>query len=242
MKLQQKKTNVYSNILMVSPKGTPMMRISKKKANWYLKRNLASLQNDKLILKFKPKGLGHNGNNFLLEKKECKCVICGSEKELTMHHVVPFMFRKLFPQEFVANNSYDVLPVCIQCHSEYECEADKLKALIINKFITDEQIEAERYNNKIIKSRKSLQNIADNGYLKYVPLDKLDKLEKTANLELKQVPDWTISFKEAWAEDNYMIDSFCIIWRKHFLETMNPKFLSEEWDVYYSITNRKNST
>lgn len=31
------------------------------------------------------------------------------------------------------------------------------------------------------------------------------------------------------------IDEFCIMWRKHFVETLKPKFLNPYWDVNRSI-------
>jgi len=112
-----------------------MFRCLEKRANWYLKRNLATvISNDPLSIKltFTPKGKGESMDVLKLERKN-KCVVCGTEDldVLTKHHLVPFVYRQHFPEKRKAHSSLFVVPICRDCHYQYENEhADLLKKVL----------------------------------------------------------------------------------------------------------------
>ena len=65
---------------------------------------------------------------------ENRCVVCGSESGLTRHHIVPHCYRQFFPIDFKNHRSYDVLPMCIECHRLYEEVALEFKKLLAEKY------------------------------------------------------------------------------------------------------------
>jgi hypothetical protein len=142
MSLLRKKL-IYENCKVFSPDGILMFRCEEKRIHWYLSRNLAELIDSRPLsikLKFIPKGLGANREMLKVERKNL-CVICGCEdlSALTKHHIVPQAFRKNFPKEKKENNSILIVPLCRQCHSNYE----KLHALSFKQEI------CKKYNIKI---------------------------------------------------------------------------------------------
>jgi len=67
---------IYDNIAMMSPEGFLMCYIGRKRANWYLDRNLARKNSEKEIqLLFKPNGLGHYYDTTKHSGKEPLCCL-----------------------------------------------------------------------------------------------------------------------------------------------------------------------
>src|ERR1700758_153682 len=121
MKLQPLQRNPYSNYKMLSLDGVLMTRTSYKKAKWYVDRELASWIDDTTFqLNFIPNGLGKHDDPFYTEELDNCCVICRAQENLTKHHILPYMFRKILPKQYSSYNHYDILPVCSKCHEEYE--------------------------------------------------------------------------------------------------------------------------
>lgn len=118
---QVKATPIYGNWKMLGPAGNLMCRCDDKRANWYLRRGLAEDLGDNTIkLKFEPDGPGNADAPFLLEEKQNVCVVCGSTDGLNRHHIVPYQYRKHMPLRQKAHTSYDVIPICLDHHHEYE--------------------------------------------------------------------------------------------------------------------------
>jgi hypothetical protein len=67
-------------------------RFGRKKADWYLNRDLAvMLTEDKAIqLVFDAKGDGHSEGDYMVEDRANICVSCGSPNALTLHHIGEF--------------------------------------------------------------------------------------------------------------------------------------------------------
>ncbi|RKP10051.1 hypothetical protein THASP1DRAFT_13409, partial [Thamnocephalis sphaerospora] len=126
----------------------------RKRVQWYLSRGLArrieppSLEgNDDsslddvagglpivIQLTFTARGDGRAGNAFYLEDRRDACVCCNRQQQLTMHHVVPDLYRQHMPLSVKSRSSYDVLPLCIQCHDGYERHAYRLKEAIAAQY------------------------------------------------------------------------------------------------------------
>jgi hypothetical protein len=128
----------YSNILLVTQNLAPLTTINKKRANWYIKNNLGEeLDKDTLAkdyprfsrvirLKFKAK-LEDRNNPFYLQILETQCVVCGEREagKLSLHHVVPSVIRKHFPEEH-KNHSHGW---CVLLCEKHHMEADRLAQL-----------------------------------------------------------------------------------------------------------------
>jgi len=77
-----------------------------------------------------------HGSNLYYQKKQSvikalgfiECYLCSSEESLTIHHIVPKMFRNYFFT--FGHSSYLKCPtvvLCEDCHNDYEVEADAVK-------------------------------------------------------------------------------------------------------------------
>lgn len=256
MSLQTIKSNnnLYANILIISPDGKEMFRCGRKRAEWYLKKNIAEMINGnpyQIKLKFKPKGNGNNGDKFYLGEKRNICVVCGSKKELTKHHVVPYEFKKLFPIEIKSHSSHDVLLTCKKCHEIYNKKCiiflKKLKKAY-SKHNINTNFENEHYKKKS-KAFAAAKTILEHGdkipsnrieYLKclikeYVNKDFITEktIKRVAKIKIKpnnRTKKYTNPFAYKIV-NHYGPEELSIMWRNHFIETMSPSNLPTGWDI-----------
>lgn len=133
-----RKTNptIYDNISVYAPPDSNLIfRCSRKKADWYLTRNLArSISPTSIHLTFSPAGQGRAGDSYFLEARENKCVVCGKETAeagATMLHVVPEQYRKWFPLRLKSHSSHDILVACPECNAQWDREAAAVRKRIV---------------------------------------------------------------------------------------------------------------
>lgn len=123
----------YSNVLLVSNKLAPLTTIAEKRATWYIERNLAEDIEESIRLERFPKysrvvklkftaKLEDKLDPFYHQIIETQCVVCGKREGLTLHHVVPSVVRKGFPDEH-KNHSHGW---CVLLCEDHHNEADKL--------------------------------------------------------------------------------------------------------------------
>lgn len=240
----------YSNIEVYSQHGDLIFRTSEKKANWYLNKNLAkviSVDDEKnpirIELLFKTKGNGAKDDRYTLEYKENRCVVCGNvdEKVLTKHHVIPYCYRRYFPNKYKDYLMHDVLVLCRECHNAYEKTSWIEKKKIAEKYgITmdgyNEDTKVHTYIAKIAS------NLVKHGHK--MPKNVYDNLISIIELETDQVctmeylhsirfnaHENTIAFGKLIVDKLENIEEFIVFWRNHFVITMKPMFLSENWKV-----------
>lgn len=226
-----------------------------KKIKFYLDKNLArKISDDCIQLTFTPNGPGCL-DAFRSQKRENHCVVCGKENCLTCHHVVPFCYRrelcKAFPNYEI--DFHDCLAVCIDCHKKYEQKhAVKLYKVVESLFgvplggiingTTFQEI--QRFNLNIQWAKTLLK------YKDSIPLKRQEEMrQKLSNV----FPDYAKHSLEELEElyldkDSFDYrshgelviekvvaqntqDGFVQTWRKHFLETMQPRFLPKFWEV-----------
>jgi hypothetical protein len=214
---------------------------------WYIKKDLASWVNDTTIkLNFEPKGRGNVGDSeYYSEVRENKCVVCGTVDNLTLHHVVPYQYRKHFPEHLKSHTSFDILPVCIKHHEEYERHAEKLNKIL------QIQYNCTPMNNKIPTEIRKAKEVAGIISSLINNKDMIPEKRKTTMLNeireyFKDEDIWYDDLSELFVDVNYKVESsspsktivnilsgnildFIIRWRKHFVNTMKPKHLSEKW-------------
>jgi hypothetical protein len=240
MALGTLKSDPYSNFKMLSPEGILMNRTSAKRAEWYVARGLAEWVDDTTYqLTFIPNGLGRHNDPFYTNVSVNRCVVCGTEDNLTKHHVVPYMFRKLFPK-YCANNHHDILVVCLDDHEDYERHADKLKETLLAPYepLITEYNRILRSNNKIEGARKCYESIKDNPH---VPFEKLQAIKEEGEQEIVALPEtWHSSFLRNHSTEQSIHELFCT-WRKHFVEYAQPNYLPKHWDISHSLERWENS-
>ena len=244
------KKPLYDNIVAVAPDGEPLCRCNREKAEWYLERDLAEIISDDpttIRLKFEPKGRGHAGDDFYLAQKENQCVVCGTTKDHTRHHIVPYCFRKFFPEKAKRHNSHDIVPMCVKCHDEYEVFADQLKhdlSFYYGVPLSGKGIVLDRTLYTVKRHASALKNYYDR-----IPEHRLEILLKTLRDFFKKCEITAEEIDRACKVKPYVksadygkfgecivkqvedLESFVVMWRKHFLSCMQPKFMPVHWRV-----------
>lgn len=242
--------SLYGNCCVLSPNGILMFRCNEKKINWYLKRNLADIVSEEpktIRLKFEPNGLGNHNKPYGLTEMHNKCVNCGGDVNLTKHHVIPICYRKHFPIELKSHNFHDVLPMCVSCHESYERKADHLKKELSLKYDAPLNGIVEGQEDEYFKCSKFAKTIINNKNLpdkKVIHLKKYIKsqlsIKRLTKKRLRKLSEIKPSTKRITHGEIVMskIDNlppFIEMWRKHFLENNECKYLPENWNVSYGI-------
>jgi len=254
--LRSLKTPAYSNWLMVDPDGNQMCRCAKKRANWYVSRGLADIISEDpptIKLKFQPGGPGMN-DAYGLAAKQNICVVCGSEDNLTKHHIVPIMYRVFFPNEVKSRSSHDVAVICTDCHDKYEVEATKLKQQFSLEFTgrysqvscvdkSYREIEhisrlctsLQHHANKIPADKRELMINKITAFLGKVPdEDDLNLMRETLRYSVKQPEPGKAIVEQVLAANK--LEEFIIRWRQHFIDVAKPKHMPAHWDIHRKIT------
>ena len=243
--LIEKDKKLYGNCQVLSPDGILMFRCDDKKVNWYLHRDLAEevSADPKIIkLKFTPNGLGNHNKEYGLSPMENVCVRCGTEEFLTRHHVVPICYRRYFPVKVKSHNFHDVLSMCVDCHEEYEVHSFKHKKHLADKY--DAPINGELIDNKeIMKAKKIAYSILFNPSIPNSKLKEMRKLVRehlgVKKLTLKKIkelseldlPVYTRTHGEIVVSKLDNIQEFIQMWREHFIQNADCKFLPENWSI-----------
>jgi hypothetical protein len=220
-----------------------------KKIQWYLDRNLGEVvSNDPITLKlfFEPSGRVGAEHPYNTSYKENRCVCCGSKDRITRHHVVPYCFRRYFPEKMKKHKLHDVLPLCISCHNLYEEKASELK----KRYSEEMNIPLEGTGIRLEKSYYKVRAAA------FALVGHFDKLPENRKQELTSIlkeffnrevtrEDMVLAtklkpytydetyrtFGQAVVEKIENIEEFIIKWRSHFVKSMQPQYLPEHWDV-----------
>lgn len=257
------KDKLYGNIHVYSIDSKLMFKTNLKKANWYLNnsKKLAEViewDDDLNIPKaikftFETNGLGYfnkdNGTGYFLSEKYNKCVVTGNEdwQELSKHHIVPYMFFKWLPVEYKSRNCHDVVLITREQHYLYELQANKLKDIIAMELDIPTLSEYSRR----ISRKASYVGMANAILSNDVPLEKkIDLCIKFRNKTgfvptTENVKGYINSVKNEYqmAEfyGKYVIEKinnyqeFIERWRKHFIETMKPKYMPNGWAIENNI-------
>jgi hypothetical protein len=254
--LQESQGNIYDSYEMQDPRGKVLFLCDKKKVNWYIKKDLVThIEAHTYRLKFEPKGPG-NTNPFFLEKLPNHCVVCGAKEHLSKHHIVPYQYRKVLPDDYKNSNHFDILCVCLDCHETYEDEANKLKDSLHKKY--DIPLQGIENQNKTIiaingilytlkEKFKDLSQSAIDGLLKNLGkhVGYNITLEEAVVMEYHDIPSDTYFdtrdtiFMERYLEKGNNIEEFILMWRNHFLDTMKPKHISQNWLDHYKTFFKK---
>jgi hypothetical protein len=238
---------IYGNWKVLAPDGELLNLVLEKRANWYLKRNLAEIVDFKTIkLNFEPKA--RKKDKYVISEKENRCVVCGTKEleVLTKHHIVPSEYRKEFPVEIKSRNCHDIVAICRDCHNEYESVyADELRKDISEKY--DVPLNRDKIHDPIIKARKVANVIINHSdvipderkrflieqFIKYTDIKNPNievfnmYVNKYNNYEPKSHGEIVVEM----LKKTNKIDEFTRMWRKHFVDTMKPKYMPKFWSI-----------
>lgn len=247
-----RKNPIYQQLKMLHPDGTLMCRVSKKRALWFINKNLATWtkKDEEFQLNFEPAGYGKFNLPFYTQVRNNCCVVCGSTHELNVHHVFPRVFRKNMPILYKSSNSHDVLAVCADCHEEYEEKANDLKKRLGEQYLGLSDLTkmsvVELATLKIKRARKFINSLNKNGeFLKNGRLNKppqsvIEMYQLEANKDISDLDNshWGKKIMDIVLQQGGE-QEFVNLWRKHFVDEMTPQYLPEHWDIYMPLEKTK---
>lgn len=235
----------YDNCKIYSQDDKFLGFCDKKKYDWYIRKDLVTIIDDKSIkLNFEPKINGHNGQfeEFCKTEIKTQCVICGNKETLNKFHVVPLEFRRLFPLHMKSHASHDVVLVCEECQGDLNHLHHQYKTHLFEKFNlvpNPKLLKIKAYANQKLRllkkednefNKKKLYNCEQElkKYLGHEPtLVELNELRDICTFddlgEYKTVAEFIVN----QYKDN--LEQFEKNWRDIFVENMEPKFLPGGW-------------
>lgn len=240
----------YGNGVIMAPDGVILARHNEKKLQWYLDRNLADKICDDpptIRLKFEPAGRKHAGDMAFIEDKHNRCVVCGATEKLSRHHILPYCYRRHLPEKVKRHSCYDITLLCRGHHDEYEAIAFDFKREIGHKYKAPIEV-TQDIDILLLRAKKNALAVKKHGNLmpanrrdvlmwhiaEYFKIDPKDLTDKHLEQVVKSEPCKPIDqlhgelvAKQLKTDDE--IHEFIIMWRKHFLEIMKPRFLSPHW-------------
>lgn len=244
---------IYGNCLMLSPNGSEMAYVNRRRMDFYLQNQLAVLVSDDpavFKLNFAPRGEGSTKRSSGLMYMKNRCCVCGITENLTRHHVVPRCYRKYFPLNMKDNLSYEVLPVCVPCHAKYENWADDFKYELsktysapINGNISNSDAKQglkvksyfyvlRKYGHKLPERMREKMRRELEDHLLLIQMTE-EEYATAVSLTKKKHPVGYMTHGElvvSHLRTQQEIMRFIILWRKHFVQKMDPKHLPENWD------------
>lgn len=241
-------SKIYSNCSIYHPDGSLMCHCGEKRIRWYLKKGLAEKIDDTSIkLLFEPAGRGHNGDSYYLEQRVNECVVCGTKENLTKHHVVPYQYRKNMDESRKNHTHFDVLCVCSPCHAAYEEEATKLNKHLAEELGVDFHVPLSEEEKAARKASGYISSLREHG--EQIPEERvaimLDVIGDFFGREItmSDLEDLVVDLDGydgtslspgkkilgRWIEEGKSIQEFVVMWRQHFLDITNPKYMSKFW-------------
>jgi hypothetical protein len=236
----------YGNWQVLGPDSVLMFRCNEDRANWYLERGLAVKCGDRAIrLQFIPNGPGSAGDLFYLEERLNICVVCGTDQTLTKHHIVPYGYRRFWPEELKSHNWFDVVLLCKGDHEKYERHAKQLKRQIADEYQVPPNGVPAPYEARWVRMRKAATAIYRHG--NDIPEPKKSALlelikplfepgEDITNVDLKTIQGRANTCITPPVPPGKLLmdrvedyDAFARRWREHFIEHAMPRFMSAHW-------------
>ena len=112
---------------MLAPDGFCLSNCDRKKAEWYVERNLAQVVCDEpftVKLNFEPSNRSRNrdtgeedkDDEFYVADRENKCVVCGLKEQYSRFFIIPSLYRTHLPEELKSHRSHDIVLMCFGCH------------------------------------------------------------------------------------------------------------------------------
>jgi len=241
---------VFDNCIIQAPDGVTLSRCGMKKLNWYVSRGLAKRVGENpptIRLNFEPRGRDGLDDPLLTSGKPNICVVCGTKDDLTKHHIVPYSFVKHMTVDRKVDVIHDIYPLCKDHHTEYEKLSMERRKEMADEFGIPlyglEQSEL-RLISRAIKSASALlyhgEHIPDKrrdllesdvkAFLRNESQPTLQQLEYVSTYSVKSHKDY-VNFSKYISNQYHDLEEFAKEWRIHFLETMKPKYMPDNWSV-----------
>jgi exonuclease 3'-5' domain-containing protein 2 len=243
---------IFDNCIIMSPDEIILSRCCLKKIQWYVDRGLADRVPDAepqtvtIKLRFEPSGRTGIDDPLIIGGKPNLCVVCGATENLTRHHIVPRSFIRHMPVEWKVDIIRDIFPLCRNCHENYERKSDEKREAIAKSmggvrsgFFGETMAKGLKaasaasailkHGSKIPQERK-LKLLKDVWVFSGIDCPSEEDLKILANYDPKAAGHY-ISLSERLAKETKDYNEFAKDWRRHFVETMSPKYMPEVWKI-----------
>lgn len=239
----------YSNILVLAPDRQALNKIGQQRADWYVSKDLAEWTTADgypaaIRLLFEPKN--RSTNTFLTTPLESRCVACGAEERLSLHHIVPAVIRRAFPREHKASQHGWCMLLCEDDHNAADALAMRLYGRELGEcHAAFQRTISERY--PATQSLVALALIRDQNLVEKVSKARLQKLFRKAQVtSFEQVPSGADveALRQRHRKEQRQVNSAIRKWAAAFIEArggveavktafraeflkLEPKFLPE---------------
>jgi hypothetical protein len=240
---------IFDNCVIQAPDGTALSRCGMKKIRWYLRYGMADIVADTpttIRLRFEPSGRDGLDDPLLLQGKPNICVACGTPDDLTRHHIVPYSFIRYMKVEYKVDVMKDIYPLCRSCHEDYERKSlvkrEELAARYGVPMHGIGPVEMKRVRiamsaaSALVKHSKKIPESRRTELLQIV--SEFVGKEHVTEEDLREVSHHKICDRDDYrkmsqwvAEHINSYDEFAKEWREHFVESMKPRHMPEEWKI-----------
>uniref|UniRef100_A0A8C0X3C0 Exonuclease 3'-5' domain-containing protein 2 n=1 Tax=Castor canadensis TaxID=51338 RepID=A0A8C0X3C0_CASCN len=252
-----RKSPLYDNCFLHAPDGQPLCTCDRRKAQWYLDKGIGELVSEEpfvVRLRFEPAGRPESPRDYYLMVKENLCVVCGKTDSYIRKNVIPHEYRKHFPIEMKDHNSHDVLLLCTSCHAISNYYDNHLKQQLAKEFqapigseeglrlLEDPERRQVRSGARALLNAESLPV-----HRKEELLQALREFYSTDSITDELLQE-AASLETRISNENYIPHGLKVVqrhtqrglrslmqlesrWRQHFLDSMQPKHLPQQWSV-----------
>ncbi|NXU92023.1 EXD2 protein, partial [Xiphorhynchus elegans] len=252
-----RKSPLYDNCFLHAPDGQPLCTCDRKKAQWYLDKGIGELvSTDPFVVKlrFEPSGRPESQVDYYLTVKENLCVVCGKRESYIRKNVVPHEYRRHFPIQMKDHNSHDVLLLCTSCHAISNYYDNHLKQQLAEEFgapIGSEEgvrLLEDPLRRQVRSGARALLNAESLPDPRRAEL--LQSIKDYFNTEAvtPEMLQEAAGLETRICNESYMPHGLKVVqcfakgglrslmqlerrWRQHFLDSMQPKHLPEQWSV-----------
>ncbi|NXT25878.1 EXD2 protein, partial [Syrrhaptes paradoxus] len=252
-----RKSPLYDNCFLHAPDGQPLCTCDRKKAQWYLDKGIGELvSTDPFVVKlrFEPSGRPESQVDYYLTVKENLCVVCGKRESYIRKNIVPHEYRRHFPIQMKDHNCHDVLLLCTSCHAISNYYDNHLKQQLAEEFgapIGSEEgmrLLEDPLRRQVRSGARALLN-AD-GLPDPRKGELLQSIKDFFNTEAvtTEMLQEAAGLETRICNESYMPHGLKVVqcfakgglrslmqlerrWRQHFLDSMQPKHLPEQWSV-----------
>eukprot|EP01084_Bolivina_argentea_P119183 211345_1 len=138
---QKHKTHFFDNCKLLKPNGSLLFYCSVKSMQWYLRKELAQVVDDKTVkLKFEPKIKNEESLDHYKTTRINQCFVCGKKGSLCQYDVVPKQYRSCMDMKYRNKGwrLHDYIPLCTFCHPI----ALKMQSILVEEL-------CEKYSDKV---------------------------------------------------------------------------------------------
>ena len=256
--LQTRASDLYDNCLVLAPDGARLSYISRKRMQFYLRKNLAEPVSDPspddsaqpryvIRLRFEPSGRPSERQPEPVLQRNV-CVVCGSSEGLVRSYIVPHEYRRLFPASVKSHSSHDVMLQCKHCYSSFCQHHIRVRRDLAQQYQVplDGSYEFKNVEPDPILCRAKKSAMALQRFGSQMPSSRRKQLElfvAEVDGSIEEVAAMDISVNrgkfsshaelllEKFAAEGGTLFHFVRLWRLRFVQALKPRFLGPNWSI-----------